>query len=86
MAGGDLVGNRAGVCSASPSSPVTVWKGMPQRSKAQAISGTQQAWQLASHSPVPVAPYTSWAVGCRFRTSTGRPTRWTAGTTWLLVA
>src|SRR3712207_8312083 len=23
---------------------------MPQRSKAQAISGTQQAWQLASHS------------------------------------
>jgi hypothetical protein len=34
--------------------PVTWWNGIPEREKAQAISGTQQAEQFASHSPVSV--------------------------------
>jgi hypothetical protein len=34
--------------------PVTCRKGIAERAKAQEISGTQQAEQLASHSPVSV--------------------------------
>ena len=38
----------------TPSTPVTTWKSMRLRAKAQAISGTQQEQQFASHSPVSV--------------------------------
>ena len=40
--------------SSSSIVPATVSYGMPERTQAPAISGTQQAAQLASHSPVSV--------------------------------
>ncbi len=51
---GDFVGSAPSGCCDRPRRPVTTWKSTAHRAKALEISGMQQAWQLASHSPVPV--------------------------------
>ena len=66
--------------------PETTWNWTLARANAFEISGTEQAEQLASHSPVSVCLVVERAAGWRFKTSTGTLARWTTGSTWDDVA